>query len=79
MIDSILKAINLASYEQEPNNELSVKFEYLLVLKKEIEDLKVKNNRLNIKLKIEENANKKLNDKLAECYSKDIVNIDKYM
>ena len=79
MIDSILKAINLASYEQEPDNELNIKFKYLLVLKKEIEDLRIKNDKLKIQLNIERNENKRLNGKLAGCYSKDIVNIDKYM
>jgi len=66
MLTKLLQAINLASYENQPEDTLTVKLEYLLVLRKEIINLKDEINRYKKELKLKNYEIKKLTGKLIE-------------
>ena len=65
-IETLLKAINLASYETYPSDEMLVKFEYLKALRDEIKNLKKENEKLKEECKTKDIEIKKLTGKLIE-------------
>jgi len=78
MVDKILQAINLASYDYKPEDELNVKLSYLLELRKEILNQRDEINRLKKEVNFQSAQNKVLTGKLIEC-SLERKSIDTYM
>jgi len=65
-IDTLLKAINLASYETYPEEEVLIKFEHLKLLKDEIKKLRKENELLKKECKTKDAEIKNLTGKLIE-------------
>lgn len=78
MIKKILRGINLASYEHKKEDELIIRFEYLFILKSEIERLRNKEIILEGKIKNLQSEINRLNGKLLECENEKDNKIDKF-
>ena len=78
MVDKILKAINLASYDYKPDDVVEIRMQYLLKMRKEILNQREEIERLKKELAFAVNEQKRLVGKLIE---KDIErkSIDMYM